>query len=467
MASVIPSAPLGTDAAAGRPQGLGAAAGAGPYEAAAERRFRFELAAHPGSPAQARRLTRARLTGWSVCEDTCDTAALVISELVTNAIVHTASGVVVCELSDGDDLVRIAVRDQGCAPGEPHPSPQRPEEEHGRGLFLVDALCRAWGAQEHGTGLLVWADLARGADEAGAEVEPARGAAETAAEGGTATAAAAREPGDGDTGTDGTDFARLADRSHPGLAHALTRPRNDLGWGAPPKPGPADGSGDDNDAPTESDNGATPQDTTGATAPQDTTASSDATADTAPAGRHGTRDERIRERGERGGDHPDPSGHGPETDAKSGPASDPGDARPGRAAEDRTVDHGQVHSPAHGNRAVTPTRRPHHTPGSEPRASSGDTRPATGPLNRLPHLPGHAHPADGPLPRVSQQWQRAGAGPGASVPGRSADPAGDAATKPTGPQSKRSAPLAQPAPTTSAAPAPASWNSAARDRGTG
>ncbi len=207
---MIPFAPLGTDAAAGHPQGLGAA-GAGPDQAAAERRFRFELAAHPGSPAQARRLARARLTGWSVCEDTCDTAALVISELVTNAIVHTASGTVVCELHDGDDLVRIAVRDEGCAPGEPHPSPQRPEEEHGRGLFLVDALCHAWGAQEDGPGLLVWADLPRGGE-------------------GSHDHAGQRD-----------------DVTEPVSCDDLPAPRGDLGWGARPKPGPADGSGGEDD----------------------------------------------------------------------------------------------------------------------------------------------------------------------------------------------------------------------------
>ncbi|MFE2099870.1 ATP-binding protein [Streptomyces sp. NPDC059468] len=196
MASVIPSAPLGTDAAADR-LGPGAATGAAPGGGAAERRFRFELAAHPGSPAQARRLARARLTGWSVCADTCDTAALVISELVTNAIVHTASSRVVCELHDHDDMVRIAVRDEGCAPGEPHPSPQRPDEEHGRGLLLVDALCQAWGAQEHGPGLLVWAELARQTDAALGTVEP----------------------------------------------------RNDLGWGARPKPdGPPPGPGEEEEA---------------------------------------------------------------------------------------------------------------------------------------------------------------------------------------------------------------------------
>ncbi|MFF4711837.1 ATP-binding protein [Streptomyces eurythermus] len=210
VAGVIPSAPLGTDAAAGR-TGLGAEggiparAGSGLVEGAplqggtAGRRFRFELAAHPGSVAQARRLTQARLSGWAVCADTCDSAALVISELVTNAIVHTASSRVVCELHDHDDMVRIAVRDEGCAPGEPHPSPQRPDEEHGRGLLLVDALCRAWGAQEHGPGLLVWAELPRGTD----------------------------------------------------TAQDAPEPRADLGWGARPKPGRPEDSGEDEQAAAE------------------------------------------------------------------------------------------------------------------------------------------------------------------------------------------------------------------------
>jgi len=181
VASVIPSASLGTDAAEDRirlhvagdtnpaDRAPGPEAGTPRPEAAAERRFRFELAAHPGSAATARRLTRDRLTGWSIADDTCDTAALVVSELVTNAIVHTASRQIVCELHDADELVRIAVRDEGCAPGEPHPSPQRPEEEHGRGLLLVAAMCTAWGAQETGPGLLVWAELPRAADAAGTE----------------------------------------------------------------------------------------------------------------------------------------------------------------------------------------------------------------------------------------------------------------------------------------------------------
>ncbi|MGV9993659.1 ATP-binding protein [Streptomyces sp. NPDC003374] len=199
-------------------------------------------------------MTRARLTGWSVCEDTCDTAALVVSELVTNAIVHTASSQIVCEVHDGDDLVRIAVRDEGCAPDEPHPSPRRPEEEHGRGLLLVDALCRAWGAQEQGAGLVVWAELERGA------AAPLR--SDAARDGRTAHAdvqEALTGHADAHEALTGRDDAHLARTAHAGPHEALHadahevrtgrdgahHARADLGWGARPKPGPVRTPGDD------------------------------------------------------------------------------------------------------------------------------------------------------------------------------------------------------------------------------
>ncbi|WP_372341408.1 ATP-binding protein [Streptomyces sp. CC224E] len=122
-------------------------------------------------------MTRTHLSAWGACDDTCDAAALVVSELVTNAIVHTASRRIHCELrelrDDAGDRLRIAVRDEGCIPGD---SRRRvaPEEEHGRGLLLVAAVATAWGAQEtgFGPGLLVWAELPR--DGLGAEpVDPA------------------------------------------------------------------------------------------------------------------------------------------------------------------------------------------------------------------------------------------------------------------------------------------------------
>jgi anti-sigma regulatory factor (Ser/Thr protein kinase) len=160
---VIPPAPL--RAAATEP-GIGSdTAAVACRKDAVAHRFRFELASHPGSAAQARRITRAWLAARAVPDDSCDSAALVVSELVTNAIVHTSSRQIVCELTEGAEKVRIAVCDEGCTPDEsPRPSAVRDEEEHGRGLLLVATVCSAWGAHESGPGLQVWAELPCGAE---------------------------------------------------------------------------------------------------------------------------------------------------------------------------------------------------------------------------------------------------------------------------------------------------------------
>ncbi|WP_286257657.1 ATP-binding protein [Streptomyces graminofaciens] len=189
-------------------------------------------------------MTRAQLMGWSLCQDTCDTAALVVSELVTNAIVHTASTQIVCELRDGDDLVRIAVRDEGCAPGEPHPAAQRPEEEHGRGLLLIESLCRSWGAQPAGLGLLVWADVPhtvlRTADVAPLPYPAGAGSADTPAPPArTAAFGAVDAP---QRTTSGAGHADAPRRTAFG-AGVDTAARSDLGWGA--KKPPADGKDDE------------------------------------------------------------------------------------------------------------------------------------------------------------------------------------------------------------------------------
>ncbi|MGY0487191.1 ATP-binding protein [Streptomyces sp. WG-D5] len=128
-------------------------------------------------------MTRTHLDAWGACEDTCDAAALVVSELVTNAIVHTASRRIHCELrelrDDAGERLRIAVRDEGCIPGDTPRGRRAPEEEHGRGLLLVAAVATAWGAQETGPGLLVWAELPR--DGVGREsADPVPGASDGA-----------------------------------------------------------------------------------------------------------------------------------------------------------------------------------------------------------------------------------------------------------------------------------------------
>lgn len=226
---------------------------------AAERRFRFELAAHPSSAAQARRLTRAGLAGWSVGEDTCESALLVVSELVTNAIVHTASAHIVCEVQDGVDTLRIAVCDEGCAPGELRRAPRLPEEEHGRGLLLVEAVSVAWGMQEQGVGLMVWSELARSAS---GRTDTVR---RTSPDGHGQAVEAVAPHGHGNTPgghghrvtPDGHERGSGPDHGRPRAARDMWETqqiRGDLGWGARPRPGPQ-GDTDDDDEATEARQG--------------------------------------------------------------------------------------------------------------------------------------------------------------------------------------------------------------------
>ncbi|WP_055527989.1 ATP-binding protein [Streptomyces alboniger] len=131
---------------------------------AAEVCVSFALAPRPNSVAQARRLMRVRFGEWAVRDDdACDAAALILSELVTNAVVHTASRRIICELCADTERLRIAVRDEGCGTRTPRPVHRGADEEHGRGLLLVDAVSSAWGVHDAGPGIgrTVWAELRR------------------------------------------------------------------------------------------------------------------------------------------------------------------------------------------------------------------------------------------------------------------------------------------------------------------
>jgi anti-sigma regulatory factor (Ser/Thr protein kinase) len=112
------------------------------------------------SAAEARRRTLAQLLAWHTPGDTQDNAQLVISELVTNALRHTRSETVSCELRINGSLLRVAVSSEGAGPRQ-EPSPAGDDDEGGRGLLLVVALARGWGVRPYdaGRGHTVWADL--------------------------------------------------------------------------------------------------------------------------------------------------------------------------------------------------------------------------------------------------------------------------------------------------------------------
>lgn len=96
-----------------------------------------------------------------------DSAILLTSELVTNAIAHSASGEpggkfeIMVSLGDGWACVEVA--DLG-GPGTPSPQERDPYDisEHGRGLDLVEALAHSWGTVQRAPapGRAVWFVLA-------------------------------------------------------------------------------------------------------------------------------------------------------------------------------------------------------------------------------------------------------------------------------------------------------------------
>ncbi|MFE9923737.1 ATP-binding protein [Streptomyces sp. NPDC005774] len=110
---------------------------------------------------RARHLVTEQLGVWGVVPDTCDTAALVVSELLTNAVLHTSSRRVACTLGATPDLVLIQVTDDGSGPSVPRTRRADARDEVGRGLLLVKAVSERWGVEvaEYGDGRTVWATL--------------------------------------------------------------------------------------------------------------------------------------------------------------------------------------------------------------------------------------------------------------------------------------------------------------------
>jgi len=103
--------------------------------------------------AGARRFLRDTLAAWGVDDDTTDTAVLCLSELVTNALIHTGAG---CELRILLDhgVLTTTVRDGGTGGVARHD--EDPLSVHGRGLQVVDALAARWGSRLDTVGTTVW-----------------------------------------------------------------------------------------------------------------------------------------------------------------------------------------------------------------------------------------------------------------------------------------------------------------------
>jgi anti-sigma regulatory factor (Ser/Thr protein kinase) len=127
----------------------------------------LEVGPEPAEVGRARRWVRAQLRRVSLghpcpCPDESqtDTLVLLVSELVTNAVVHTGRPAVL-HLSARGPACAVPVRlevvdDSGRAP---RPRRAADEDTGGRGLELVELLADRWGWQREGTGKRVWCEL--------------------------------------------------------------------------------------------------------------------------------------------------------------------------------------------------------------------------------------------------------------------------------------------------------------------
>jgi anti-sigma regulatory factor (Ser/Thr protein kinase) len=125
----------------------------------------FELPAHGSSVSKARHHLAQCLIKWDIPEAQCDDASLILSELFTNALLHTDSSRITCRVLSAPYTLYLSVTDQGQGPTGPQirqaeRCQDRHDAENGRGLLLVSALARTWGvATNPGQGRTVWAVL--------------------------------------------------------------------------------------------------------------------------------------------------------------------------------------------------------------------------------------------------------------------------------------------------------------------
>lgn len=102
----------------------------------------LQVTNHPRAVRVARCTVRTALLAFGLPQQAAETAELLTSELVTNAVKY-ADGPVYVRARAREGIVRVSVWDDH--PELPEPLPLSTTESFGRGLFLVHCLSRSWG----------------------------------------------------------------------------------------------------------------------------------------------------------------------------------------------------------------------------------------------------------------------------------------------------------------------------------
>lgn len=123
----------------------------------------LDLGALPTAPRCARAWTRQVLREWRLAV-LSDAAELIVSELTTNAMLASGGpGHPFIRLTLTLDRGELAISVHDHCPSAPEPRNAADDDEHGRGLLLVEAMSSrsGWYSSEDGTpGKVVWAALA-------------------------------------------------------------------------------------------------------------------------------------------------------------------------------------------------------------------------------------------------------------------------------------------------------------------
>lgn len=136
----------------------------------------IRLIAEPESVPFARQFARDAVTEWQY-PDLVDDAALCVTELASNAALHSESQFIEVSLVEGRNSVRIFVDDHGHEPAADlvrmssnaavdvaNAVDTAELASTGRGLFLVSAVASEWGIEETATGKRIWVRLAHNGD---------------------------------------------------------------------------------------------------------------------------------------------------------------------------------------------------------------------------------------------------------------------------------------------------------------
>lgn len=131
----------------------------------AQERFRLHKVISRSFPADRTAPAAARRAledlSATIGDDLSGDIRLLVSEVVTNSVLHGPAAEVVLQVWTSDDLVRVAVIDQG-AGFEPQDRPTGGDRS-GWGLMMVDRLADRWGV-EVGSGTEVWFEMRRAAE---------------------------------------------------------------------------------------------------------------------------------------------------------------------------------------------------------------------------------------------------------------------------------------------------------------